>query len=165
MSPVVNRFDVSGPRWTRGDLVTNSSPPRYVPRTTFAARPCWILRLLTAVVACLMAASSGCRQNEPEFQVVTLDGTVEDVRADTETTGEITLRYYREKQGKEVLGTGLVTKETEIMIDGALAKLTDVRKGDKVRGEVRIESRQGHNVNVALRVFVERTKLTAPDEG
>jgi transcription termination factor Rho len=101
-------------------------------------------------------ASPGCRRNDPGFELVSLEGTIEEIKRNREGTGEITVLYFSEKHGREMLGTGLVTSETEIMINGAVAKLDDLREGDRIRGDVRVDGKQGEKRRVALKIYVDR---------
>ncbi len=101
-------------------------------------------------------ASAGCRRNEPSFEVFTLEGRIEKIDLTSDKTGEITVLYYSEKHGQDMTGTGLVTTETEIMINGALAELADLREGDRVRGEVRIDRKRGEKIQTALKIHVDR---------
>ena len=112
-------------------------------------RGCWVCVLVWCVL-------SGCRKQDPEFQVVTLDGRIEKIKLDADGTGEISVSYHSKKHLQEVVGTGAVTKDTEIMINGALATLDDLREGDRVRGEVRIEGMGDTQKQVALKINVDR---------
>ncbi len=106
---------------------------------------------------CLLVGS-GCRENEPDFEVVTLEGKVEKIDLKSDEIGKISVLYYSEKQQRDMIGVGLVTAETEIMINGAVAKLRDLREGDRVRGEVRVEKKRGHKKQIALKIYVDRPK-------
>lgn len=100
----------------------------------------------------------GCRPLSDGEDIVPIDGKVVkvSVRSEAENTGEITVTYHSAKQGQEVTGTGQVTRETEIMINGASAGLKDVREGDVVRGEVRVQKKGGQKKLVVLRIHVDR---------
>jgi len=113
-----------------------------------------ILLLMVGFASLLTA--SGCRRSEPGFEVLTLQGKIEKLDVHSDETGEITLLYYSEKHGQEMIGSGLITKETEIMINGAIARLSDLREGDRVRGEVRIEKKKGERMQTALKIYVDR---------
>ena len=78
-------------------------------------------------------------------------------------TGKITVVYYSEKQGQDMPGTGLVTKETEIMINGVVSKLSDIRLGDRVRGEVRIDKQGDNRIQTALKIVIDRPKPIGED--
>ena len=70
----------------------------------------------------------------------------------------LTVTYFSEKHQQETTGTGLITDETEIMVNGVIAKIGDLREGDRVRGEVRIDKRGGERVQTALKIVVDRPK-------
>lgn len=107
-----------------------------------------------------LLVGSGCRENEPGFEVITLEGKIEKIERTSDVIGEISVLYYSEKHGQEMIGLGLITTETEIMINGAVAKLRDLREGDHVRGEVRVEKKGGEKKQVALKIYVDRPKPT-----
>ena len=117
---------------------------------------------LTGVVLLCVAAgimwAPGCRKEAPTTEVMTLEGKVEKIKLTSEETGELSVSYYSEKHGQEVVGTGLVTRETEIVVNGVVAKLADLREGERVRGEVRIEKRGGKKQQIVLKIYVDRPK-------
>jgi hypothetical protein len=51
------------------------------------------------------------------------------------------------------------------MINGAIAKLKDLREGERVRGEVRVEKKSGVKKQIALKIYVDRPKPITPDGG
>jgi len=106
------------------------------------------------------AALTGCRQKEENVEVVPLEGKVERISVHPDGTGVITVLYFSEKQGQDVVGSGQVTRETEIMINGALASLKDIREGERVRGEVRIEKKGQERRQIALKIVVDRAELS-----
>ncbi len=108
---------------------------------------------------CLLM-SSGCREKLEAPKVIPLEGKVTDV--DTRHN-RITLWYYNEKQGRDVSGTGEVVEETEILINGALATLADIRVGEFARGQVRVEGKGQQERRTALRIIVERPVVDADD--
>ncbi len=118
---------------------------------------------MLAVCFASLLTSGGCRRNEPGFEVLSLQGKIEKLDVNSDETGEITLLYYSEKQGQDIIGAGLVTRETEIMINGAIAKLSDLREGDRVRGEVRLERKRGEKIQTALKIYVDRPEPTGDD--
>ena len=95
----------------------------------------------------------GCRENKPSVDILSLEGKIEAIN---QAKREISVLYYNEKHRKEMIGVGQVTPETEIMINGAVAQLGDLRPGDRVRGEVRIEKAGGKQVQTALKIHVDR---------
>ena len=107
----------------------------------------------------------GCRKEQPKFEIVSLEGTVEKIERGPDNTGVITVAYYNDKQQQETLGTGKVTPETEIMINGAAATLADLRVGDRVRGQVRIEKKGEQRIQVAVKIHVDRPEPLGSDPG
>jgi len=100
----------------------------------------------------------GCGEKQQQAEIFSLEGKVEKIERSSDTTGKITVAYFSEKQKQEITGTAQVTKETEIMIDGAAATLKDLRDGERVRGEVRVEKKGGKRVQTVLKIHVERPK-------
>ena len=115
-----------------------------------------VTRSAGLLIVVFWLACPGCRKDEPGFEVITLEGKIEQIDRTTDETGEITVLYYSEKHKQDMLGAGLVTRETEIMINGAIAKLKDLREGDRVRGEVRIEKMGERKRQIALKIYVDR---------
>lgn len=112
--------------------------------------------VMGAVVPGLLLASAGCRKDEPSFEVLSLEGRIENIEETGDGTGSVSVLYYNEKQKQDVIGVGLVTPETEIMINGALAKLSDLRAGDRVRGEVRVEGKGAERRQIAIKIRIDR---------
>jgi hypothetical protein len=65
---------------------------------------------------------------------------------------------------KPMTGIGEVTNETEIMINGAVASLKDVREGERVRGEVRIDKKGETRKQIAVRIQVDRAQPVGTDK-
>lgn len=123
-----------------------------------------------ARVLCLLSIAGtlvifGCRKEEPTYEVVSIDGKIERIKLTSDDTGEISVSYYSEKKGQEVIDTGLVTRETEIMINGAVAKLEDLREGERVRGEVRVDKKGKERQKTALKIYVDRAKPVGGNDG
>ena len=111
--------------------------------------------LLTVAV---LLALPGCRRNEPSYEIVSLErARIDKIETSSGTTGKITVTYYSDKHAGEVTGTGLVTKKTEIMINGAIAQLRDLREGERVNGEVRIDKKGNERTLTALKIYVTRS--------
>jgi hypothetical protein len=126
------------------------------------------LHLLFVVYPTALAlafSSAGCREDKPDFEVITLEGRIEKISLTSDETGEITVSYYSEKQRQEIVGTGRVTKDTEIMVNGAIAKLRDLREGERVRGEVRVDRKGGDRTQTALKIYVDRPKPSGGEGG
>ncbi|MFQ5591147.1 MAG: hypothetical protein ACE5HE_08300 [Phycisphaerae bacterium] len=106
----------------------------------------------------LVFAPGGCRENDPAYEVITLEGKVEKIDARPDGTGEITVVYFNEKRNQEMHGTGTVNRETEVMINGVLARLEDIRVGERIRGEVRIAKKGTDDERIALKIYVDRAQ-------
>ena len=115
---------------------------------------------------CWILVSPGCRERDPGFEVITLEGKIEKIEATSDETGKITVIYYSEKHKQEMAGVGKVTRQTEIAINGALAKLKDLREGDRVRGEVRVEKKGQERTQTVLKIHIDRpTSVDSEGEG
>lgn len=111
----------------------------------------------------LLLSGLTCRQEDASVEVVPLVGKVEKIDARPDGTGELVIAYFSERHNQEISGVGQVTKETEIMINGATATLADVRLGEQVRGEVRVEKKGKERKRIALKIYVDRpAPLAAP---
>lgn len=107
----------------------------------------------------------GCSEDKPSVSLLSLKGKIEKIDRTSDRTGTITVQYFNEKQSKEVLGSAIVTADTEIMINGALAKLSDLREGDRIRGKVRVEKKGGRNTQTVLQMRVNRAQATPTEDG
>jgi len=116
--------------------------------------------LITLLILTGMAIP-GCKREEPKPEMVTLDqARIERI---DKSAGTITVSYTRPKTNEDVIQTGKVTPETEILINGALAKLDDLRIGERVRGEVRIERKDRSVEYVAVKIYVDRADPVGGD--
>ena len=109
----------------------------------------------------LALTAGGCGDNESPPEIITLEGKIEKIERTTDKTGKVTVVYYSEKQKQEIPGTAQVTAETEIMIDGAVAVLKDLKEGESVRGEVRVEKKGGKKVQTIVKIHADRAKAGA----
>ena len=130
--------------------------------TTSHVQPRWIVCVCVLTVT---FAAAGCRDSDPGFEVITLQGKVEKIEVKPDGTGEITVLYFSEKHDQEMLGTGTVTKNTEIMINGVIAQLKDIREGERVRGEVRIDKKGSKKERIALKIYIDRAQPVSGGAG
>ncbi len=123
-----------------------------------AKTPRNVWRCISSLLPVLLLACPGCSDDKNDFEVISLEGKVEKITISASQTGEISVRYYSEKHKQEIVGKGQITKETEIQINGVVARLEDIREGDQIRGEVRVEKKGGTKKQIALKIFVDRPK-------
>jgi hypothetical protein len=113
------------------------------------------------LMALLSVLGGGCGEKQQQAEIISLEGKIEKIERTSDTKGKITVVFFSEKQKQEMTGTAEVTKETEIMIDGAAAILKDLHDGDQLRGEVRVEKKGDKKVQSVLKIKVERPKSGA----
>jgi len=113
------------------------------------------------LMALLPVLGGGCGEKQQQAEIISLEGKIEKIERTSDTKGKITVVFFSEKQKQEMTGTAEVTKETEIMIDGAAAILKDLHDGDQLRGEVRVEKKGDKKVQSVLKIKVERPKSGA----
>lgn len=116
------------------------------------------VRNFLLLLSAIFVLCGGCKKKEPDFDVISLEGKIEKIERTDEETGRITLLYKSEKRVQELTGTGEVNAETEIMINGAAAKLADIRVGDRVRGEVRVDKKGNQKTLTALKIHIDRAR-------
>lgn len=104
----------------------------------------------------------GCEKKEKN-DLISLNGRVEKIQRITDTSGEITVRFFNEKQNKDMVGTALVTPETRIEKGGQPATFADVQEGLKVNGQVRSFKKDGQREYQAVLIQIESSPaVTAP---
>ena len=116
------------------------------------------VRLVGLLTVPFLLACPGCRERKDDVRIQTLEGKVEKIVVNPDGTGELTVVYFSDKHDREIAGTGRVTKETEIVVNGTVATLKDMREGERVRGEVRLEKKGGEKIQTVLKVYVDRPK-------
>lgn len=119
-----------------------------------------ILVLLAAAVA-MSAALAGCNRDDDRPKVVQRNGRVSAINKET---GEVKMWYYHPKQKKEIPISGKLDPNVEIFINGAAAKVDDVRLDDNVCVTGRVTGSGTEMQFVAIRVEVERpmTEIIPP---
>jgi len=119
----------------------------------------YALSLLVAV--CVLA---GCREEKPERKYKQLEGLVDSVNPET---GEVAMLWYNEKKGRNIRVEGTVTKDTEILINGRVARLEDIRPKERVcvLGYIEGEGLDRHIVATRIEITREEkgwTPASAP---
>lgn len=122
------------------------------------------IRNLCAISLCLLVIPLGCSDKKKSSEeIIALEGKIEKIDAKPDGTGKITV-IFRDKKNIEMPGVGEVTSETEILINGAVAKLSDLKVGERVRGQVKVIKENNERKQIALKISAERTELTKPAE-
>ncbi len=120
-----------------------------------------MMKRRTGVSLCLgvwLLGAGGCADKADSVDVVTLEGKIDKIERISPKTGKLTVVYFSDKHGQEMVGIGDVTEETEILIDGAVATLADIRVGERLRGEVRIDQVHGEERKTVMKIRIERAK-------
>jgi len=104
----------------------------------------------------------GCSKKDSS-ELITLKGRIEKVRRTTDTTGELTVRFFHEKQNMEIVGTAAVTPETRIERNGGPAPFQDLAEGMQVNGQVRSEKKDGQRTYTAVLIQIETPKASSGD--
>ncbi len=116
------------------------------------------LILSIAGVLCLVA---GCAEDKKKTHVEEVAGTIERI---DHASGMVAVRSYSPKHNKEVVFEVMVTPETELLINGSIATLRDLKIGESASGSVRIIQKEDKTRTInAVKVRVERAEvLKAP---
>lgn len=112
------------------------------------------------ICAVALLLGPGCAEEDDTPKTLEMPGTIQKIDLQKRT---VEVMIYSEKQKAEMPVTIELTEETEVMINGVLAKFEDVRTGETAEGTVLVEKRDGKRHFVATRVKIERAEtLTAP---
>lgn len=111
---------------------------------------------LTFIVFLAVALFVGCGKDREETTYRNLTGKVSRIDLDT---GVVEMTWYNEKKKREQTLPGRLAPDAEILIDGATARLEDVRIDDVVTVNGRVERRGGETQLVATKVEVQRQNL------
>ncbi|MCH7526101.1 MAG: hypothetical protein IID39_01570 [Planctomycetes bacterium] len=109
--------------------------------------------LARCAVVLFVAGVGGCSDHKPSVEYRQLEGTVEKIDL---VSGLVTLRYRNPKTNEERKVEGSVTKETEILVNGKLAALKDIRIGEHVSVHGRVERIGKVRRITALKIVVNR---------
>ena len=119
-------------------------------------------RIALAAVAVAIAGLvgvPGCRREDSGKEYRTISGTVLSV---DEATGKVAMLFFNKKKQMEMKVEGTVTAQTEILINGRVAQLSEVKTDERVVVTGYIEKDGARKRMVATRVQVEREGWTRP---
>ena len=109
----------------------------------------------------LVAVTPGCAKKGDQSKIIEVEGVVAKIDL---AHGTVTVRIYSQKHKQELERIVNVTEETEILINGGLAELEDVKIGEKAVGSIKVVREGDQKRYVALNVAIERAEvLVAPD--
>jgi len=112
------------------------------------------------VVAAGFLACGACSPKTPTPEHKTIVGVAESIDPGA---NQVSMRWYNPEKQAEVPITGTVTDQTEILINGRVARLEDIRVGEKVTATGRRVKEGGAPQLIATRIEVIRE--TAPTSG
>lgn len=101
-----------------------------------------------------MAWLGGCSKKNSE-ESITLKGRIEKIRRISDSSGEITVKFFNEKQNKEVVGTAFYGADTRIEKNGTPATFQDLQEGIQVTGQVRSQREGGQRKYKAVLIKIE----------
>jgi len=113
--------------------------------------------VVCGVLVCSFTAGAvslaGCQKREPEREYQTITGYALSI---DEASGKVAMRFYSKKKQLEVELVGTVTAETEVLIDGRVAQLSEIKVGEEVVVTGYREKDGERRRLVATRIEVER---------
>jgi hypothetical protein len=113
----------------------------------------WPKVLLLGTCLPILAAGPACRRDEPIPIHKTISGTAESI---DEASNQVSMRWYNDKKQRDEIVSGVVTDQTEILINGRVARLGHIRVGDRVKVTGRILLEPSNAPYIATRIEVAR---------
>jgi hypothetical protein len=113
-----------------------------------------IVRISTMIAMAagfVLCGACGHKNAEPEHRII--EGVAESIDVGT---NQVSMRWYNPKKQSEMLVSGTVTDTTEILINGRVARLEDIKVGEKVKVAGRIVKDSGSVQLVATLIEVTR---------
>ena len=105
-----------------------------------------------------MVFAAGCNNNQPSVEYRELAGTIQKIDLNT---GRVTLLFLHEKSGQYREIEGYVLPDTEIMINGRISKLADMKVGEHVSVHGRIETTGKTRRISAVKISVNRDETVS----
>ncbi|MCA9252053.1 MAG: hypothetical protein R3E58_03780 [Phycisphaerae bacterium] len=114
---------------------------------------------IVVVFASVFCLLTGCSEEKKKPHMQEVTGTIENISAN-----KVTVRSFSKKHNKELKFDVEVNDETEILINGSIASIKDLKIGETAFGSVRIvENDDDTKTITAVKVRVERAEvLKAP---
>lgn len=83
----------------------------------------------------------------------TVTGVAESI---DEQSNQVSMRWYNDRKQREEIIKGVVTDQTEVLINGCVARLVDIRVGERVKVTGRIMKEPDEGPYIATRIEVTR---------
>ncbi len=109
--------------------------------------------VLVALVAFSLSSTAGCRRSGSKRTHRTISGTALNI---DEATGRVSMRFFHKDSGSYRTVEGVVKPETEILINGRVAQLNEVRVNEEVVVTGYVEKEGGTRRVVATKIQVQR---------
>ena len=116
------------------------------------------LAVLLTVPFCLLA---GCGKDSEVPKYMKVEGRVVSINLET---GAVKMCWYNPKKQREVTREGKLDPNAEILINGVVAQLEDLRVGDRVKVVGRIEKSGDDKQLFATKVSIARPKAIELDQ-
>jgi uncharacterized protein YdbL (DUF1318 family) len=118
-------------------------------------------RWLSLVSLLLVWSLVGCREDKPQQRTVPVSGTIEKIDLAKRT---VEVSAYNEKTRREDQYTVHVTDDTEVLVNGSIARMEDVRVGERAEGTIKIVKENGSKRFVAVQVNIDRAEIIKAPE-
>lgn len=105
----------------------------------------------------LACGACGHKDAAPEHR--TIDGVAESIDP---STNQVSMRWYNQKKQQDMKVAGTVTDQTEILINGRVARLEDIKVGEKVKATGRIMKDSGATQLTVIATRIEVTRESTP---
>lgn len=121
-----------------------------------------MIRISTLItMAAGLVAFGACSHKNAEPEHRTIEGVAESI--DT-NTNQVAMRWYNPKKQADMKVAGTVTDQTEILINGRVARLEDIKVGEKVSvtGRIMKDSSSPQLIATRIEVTREASSTSAP---
>ncbi len=110
---------------------------------------------LAFALASAICMFAGCSEEKKKSHIEEVTGTIENIG-----TRSVVVRTFSQKHNKELKFDVIVDPETEILINGSIASIKDLKVGETAFGSVRVEEKgDDKKVITAVKVRVERAEV------
>ncbi|MBN1489047.1 MAG: hypothetical protein JXA69_03950 [Phycisphaerae bacterium] len=108
---------------------------------------------ILAGVALSLLLCGACNKSEDEPKHRTIEGVAESVDP---KSNQVSMSWYNAKKQRDERVNGMVNDDTEVLINGRVARLEDIVAGDSVKVTGRVLKSEGEPQYLATRIEVTR---------